>query len=309
MYKTEAASAMWEDLEVDLESGQVRALVLPGRRRLFGLLGREEDRYIPWDRVRRFGEDIILVEQEPLSGPPQADMTAPRRSNRTGGALPDGRTKLYSKELVPIAHHKDEQHDQGQNIGHIKPHPSGEFPQSAACVGLRQEAFPAPAAAGDAEQQIDQRSQRQDIVADNKVLQIHNGRSLAEGLDPERTLKPSTQGMDRIRMATRLTSTAFFRLQPHFSIEKDRMFSKTAITVVRAAKDMNTKTGSPTAGPWASFIKDVGQGDENQVGARIGGHVKAKAGRENDQARRKGHKGIQHTHPDGLAGQGWSFPM
>lgn len=53
------------DLEVDLESGQVRALVLPGRRRLFGLLGREEDRYIPWDRVRRFGEDIILVEQEP----------------------------------------------------------------------------------------------------------------------------------------------------------------------------------------------------------------------------------------------------
>ena len=59
-YKTEV-----EDLEVDLESGQVRALVLPGRRRLFGLLGREEDRYIPWDRVRRFGEDIILVEQEP----------------------------------------------------------------------------------------------------------------------------------------------------------------------------------------------------------------------------------------------------
>ena len=36
-----------------------------GRLRLFGLLGREEDRYIPWDRVRRFGEDIILVEQEP----------------------------------------------------------------------------------------------------------------------------------------------------------------------------------------------------------------------------------------------------
>ena len=53
------------DLEVDLETGRVRALVIPGRLRLFGLLGREEDRYIPWDRVRRFGEDIILVEQEP----------------------------------------------------------------------------------------------------------------------------------------------------------------------------------------------------------------------------------------------------
>lgn len=50
------------DLEVDLETGQVRALVIPGRRRLFGLLGREEDRYIPWSAVRRFGEDIILVD-------------------------------------------------------------------------------------------------------------------------------------------------------------------------------------------------------------------------------------------------------
>ena len=50
------------DLEVDLDSGQVRALVIPGRRRLFGLLGREEDRCIPWSAVRRFGEDIILVD-------------------------------------------------------------------------------------------------------------------------------------------------------------------------------------------------------------------------------------------------------
>ena len=60
-----------EDMEVDLESGQVRSLVVSGRRRLFGLLGREEDRYIPWSSVRRFGEDIILVEQEPQSRPPR----------------------------------------------------------------------------------------------------------------------------------------------------------------------------------------------------------------------------------------------
>ena len=52
-------------MEVDLDTGRVTALVVPGRLRLLGLLGREEDRYIPWDRVRRFGEDIILVEQEP----------------------------------------------------------------------------------------------------------------------------------------------------------------------------------------------------------------------------------------------------
>ena len=55
------------DVEVDLDSGQVRALVVPGRLRLFGLLGREEDRVFPWEAVRRFGADTFLVETPPLS--------------------------------------------------------------------------------------------------------------------------------------------------------------------------------------------------------------------------------------------------
>lgn len=54
------------DLELELDSGQVRALIIPGRLRLFGLLGREEDVVIPWDSVRRFGEDTILVDDIPV---------------------------------------------------------------------------------------------------------------------------------------------------------------------------------------------------------------------------------------------------
>ena len=56
------------DVEVDLETGKIRSLVVPGRLRLFGLLGREEDRLFPWEAVRRFGEDIILVETGGPSG-------------------------------------------------------------------------------------------------------------------------------------------------------------------------------------------------------------------------------------------------
>lgn len=52
------------DVSVDLDSGRITALVVPGRLRWFGLLGREEDRVFPWETVRRFGEDIILVEVE-----------------------------------------------------------------------------------------------------------------------------------------------------------------------------------------------------------------------------------------------------
>ena len=38
------------DAEVDLETGQVRALVVPGRLRLFGLLGRGRTRWCPGRR-------------------------------------------------------------------------------------------------------------------------------------------------------------------------------------------------------------------------------------------------------------------
>ena len=50
------------DLEVDTDLGQVTALIIPGRPRLLGLLGRELDRTIPWSAVRRFGEDIVLAD-------------------------------------------------------------------------------------------------------------------------------------------------------------------------------------------------------------------------------------------------------
>lgn len=57
------------DLEVELEHGQIRALVVPGRPRFFGLFGRGEDWVFPWESVRRFGEDIILVEGPPEQPP------------------------------------------------------------------------------------------------------------------------------------------------------------------------------------------------------------------------------------------------
>lgn len=56
------------DVELDTATGQVSALVVRGRLRWFGLLGREEDLVFPWSAVRRFGEDLILVEGGRKSG-------------------------------------------------------------------------------------------------------------------------------------------------------------------------------------------------------------------------------------------------
>lgn len=49
------------DVEIDTETGRVQSVVIPGRLRFFGLLGREAERVVPWEDIEKIGEDIILV--------------------------------------------------------------------------------------------------------------------------------------------------------------------------------------------------------------------------------------------------------
>lgn len=50
------------DVLLNSATGQILAIVVPGQCRFFGLFGREDDYIIPWDCIRRMGDDIILVE-------------------------------------------------------------------------------------------------------------------------------------------------------------------------------------------------------------------------------------------------------
>ncbi len=52
------------DIDVDLEEGRVNAIVIPGKRRFFGILPPEEDIVIEWRRIKKIGDDIILVATE-----------------------------------------------------------------------------------------------------------------------------------------------------------------------------------------------------------------------------------------------------
>lgn len=49
------------DVEVDTCTSKVCALIVLGRAKCFGLLGREEDIIIRWCDIEIIGEDIILV--------------------------------------------------------------------------------------------------------------------------------------------------------------------------------------------------------------------------------------------------------
>ncbi|MBR4869447.1 MAG: YlmC/YmxH family sporulation protein [Oscillospiraceae bacterium] len=67
------------DLEIRMPEGTVCALIVPGPFRFFGLWGRGEDYYIPWECIRKIGSDIILIEKEFPHAPPQRERKRGRR--------------------------------------------------------------------------------------------------------------------------------------------------------------------------------------------------------------------------------------
>ncbi len=51
-----------DDAQLDLRTSEIKSLMIYGRQRLFGLLGREEDLLIPCHDIRVIGADVILVK-------------------------------------------------------------------------------------------------------------------------------------------------------------------------------------------------------------------------------------------------------
>ncbi len=55
-----------DDVEIDTVTAKLTAIIIYGRQRLFGLLGRQEDIIIKWDHIELVGEDTILVNHCPV---------------------------------------------------------------------------------------------------------------------------------------------------------------------------------------------------------------------------------------------------
>jgi YlmC/YmxH family sporulation protein len=51
-----------KDLELDLENGLVKAIVIPAAGGVWGKLSRGRDYVIPWDKIVKIGVDTILVD-------------------------------------------------------------------------------------------------------------------------------------------------------------------------------------------------------------------------------------------------------
>lgn len=51
-----------KDLEIDVNCGQICAVVIPGPGRYFGCFGKDYEFTIPWVKIIRIGPDIVLVD-------------------------------------------------------------------------------------------------------------------------------------------------------------------------------------------------------------------------------------------------------
>lgn len=65
------------DADFRAPEGQVVAVIVYGPARFFGLFGRGEEFYIPWDCIQRIGDDIILIDK-----PFQRRSPGPERKRR-----------------------------------------------------------------------------------------------------------------------------------------------------------------------------------------------------------------------------------
>lgn len=52
------------DVEINFEDGRIESIIVPTGGKLFGLIGKDNEIVIPWERVKRIGEDIVLVEMD-----------------------------------------------------------------------------------------------------------------------------------------------------------------------------------------------------------------------------------------------------
>ena len=67
------------DVDIRVPEGQVVAIVVYGPCRFFGLFGRGEEFYVPWECIKQIGDDIILIDKPAERRPPYQERRRKRR--------------------------------------------------------------------------------------------------------------------------------------------------------------------------------------------------------------------------------------
>ena len=50
------------DIEIDLNTGKIGSIIVPGKGRVLGIFGKYEEHIINFSQIKKVGDDIILVD-------------------------------------------------------------------------------------------------------------------------------------------------------------------------------------------------------------------------------------------------------
>ena len=53
------------DVDIDMNTGKLNSIIIPGSSGFLGIFGSGEDHVIPWTCIKTIGDDIILVDYTP----------------------------------------------------------------------------------------------------------------------------------------------------------------------------------------------------------------------------------------------------
>ena len=209
--------------------------------------------------------------------------------------------------LLPVeadqTHDVNNDHSHGNHIAENGLHPVLDF-QALAGVGFCQEVLPAPAIAlVAAENDKDQRAQRQQVVGDDEIPQIQPCGAFREGLEgPQAVAQRSghrggsdDNAADQAALgsvpAEQLTGTGqnVFKHSQHSG---------------HGRKDHEQEEDAAPHFAAVHVVEDGGHGVKQQAGALAHFQIIGKAGGEDNQARSNRHECIQDDNIDGFAHEG-----
>ena len=49
-------------MEIDFDTGKIISISVPGGYKMFGMFGREPERTIPWENIKKIGDDLIIID-------------------------------------------------------------------------------------------------------------------------------------------------------------------------------------------------------------------------------------------------------
>ncbi len=58
-----------KDIELDLELGKIKSIILPGNNKIFKFFSKQEDIVVPWEQIVKLGVDVILVNMQTFTDP------------------------------------------------------------------------------------------------------------------------------------------------------------------------------------------------------------------------------------------------